>query len=252
MRISFLIILLLTVNAPSWANTVSSEDLQKLRQYGAYLPKIVSGDQPINLQISDTPPEASERLQALQDYANELRLLYLKQVARADQLEAQRQRQAWLDGIAQDYASRGVYFDSELQLLWARCAFGQKWTLAGDCSGAAQTLSLPQARAIAVEYELDDYNDWRLPNANELRSIVSCVRASPQSSLNSEQCHDNSFAAAVGNQLFPNNPSGIYWSQSQSPKRSYFNQAVDSSSGKIHHVDHAYSYYLRLVRSTDY
>ncbi len=252
MRISFLIILLLTVNAPSWANTVSSENLQKLQQYGAYLPRIAGGDQPINLQISDTPPEASERLQALQDYANKLRVLYLEQVARANQLEAQRQRRAMLDGIAQDYAGRGAYFDTELQLLWARCAFGQEWTLAGDCSGAAQTLSLEQAQSAAAAYLFNDYDDWRLPSVDELRRVVDCADTQLQSALNSEQCRDSYLILAAEAQLFPNSPDGIYWSQSQSPKRSYFKQAVDSASGEIHHVDQAYSYYLLLVRSTDY
>ena len=252
MRITLLIILLFATSSLSWASTVSSENLQKLQQYGAYLPRISSSNQSINLPISGTPPEASERLQALQDYANKLRLLYLEQMAQADQLEAQRQRLAKLNSIAQDYAGRGAYFDYELQLLWARCAFGQQWTRANDCSGTAQTLTLAQAQGIAAEHRFSGDDDWRLPSADELRSIASCNGVVSREALAEDQCQDNSFAAVVGNQLFPNNPVGIYWSQSQSPKRSYFNQAVDSSSGKIHHVDQAYSYYLRLVRSTDY
>ena len=252
MRITLLIILLLAANAPSWANSVSSENLQKLRQYGEYLPRLVSGDQPINLQIGDTPPEASERLLSLQDYANKLRMLHLEQVARADRLEAQSQRRSWLDGIAQDYAGRGAYFDTELQLLWTRCAFGQEWSLEGDCSGVAQTLPLAQAQLAATEYQFNGYDDWRLPSVDELQSIVSCVYSESLSAADSEQCRNNSSILAVDAKLFPNSPEGIYWSYSQSPRRSYFNQAVDSSSGQIHHVDHAYSYYLRLVRSTNY
>ena len=252
MRVHFLLIFWLLTSSLSWADQVSDEDLAKLRQYGAYLPRLSSGAQPVSLQVRDIPSTASERLQILPEYAQHLHALYLEQVARDDQLEAQRQRQAELDGIARDYAGRGAYFDSARQLLWARCAFGQQWTLAGDCSGTAQTLTLSQAQTLAAEYQLSDHDDWRLPNADELRSIVSCAEADAQVLLGSEQCQDNSYALAVGNQLFPNNPKGIYWSQSPSPKRSYFNQAVESSSGKIHHVDHAYSYYLRPVRSTDY
>ena len=252
MRTILLLTLLFVASAPSWAEPVSSESLQKLRQYGEYLPRIASGDQPINLQISDTTPEASERLETLQDYANKLRLLHLEQVARDDRLQVQRQRRAWLDGIAQDYAGRGAYFDTELQLLWVRCAFGQEWTLEGGCGGAAQTLSLAQAQSVAAEYQFNDYDDWRLPSADELRSIVSCASAESQSVPNSEQCHNDPFIVVVNDELFPNSPNGIYWSQSQSPKRSYFKQAVDFISGEVHHVDNAYSYYLRLVRSTDY
>ena len=252
MRTTLLLILLLAISSLSWANTVSNEDLQKLQQYGAYLPRIASGDQPINLQISDTPPEASERLQALQDYANKLRVVYLEQVARANQLEAQRQRQAMLDGIAQDYAGRGAYFDTELQLLWTRCAYGQEWTHEGSCDGEAQTLSLEQAQLAAVEYSFNNYDDWRLPSSDELQNVVACADPESSSASSSEQCRDGSLIFAANGQLFSNNPEGIYWSQSQSPKRSYFNQAVDSSSGEIHHADHAYSYYLRLVRSTNY
>ena len=252
MRVLPLLIFLFVTSSPSWANEVSSEYLQKLRHYGENLPRLSSIDRPINLQISDTPPEASERLQALQEYANQLRLLHLDKVARDDRLEAQRQRQADLDSIAQDYAGRGAYFDSARQLLWARCAFGQQWTQAGDCGGSAQTLTLSQAQDFAAEYQLSDHDDWRLPSADELASIIACAETNPQPTTDPEQCQDSSFALAIGNQLFPNNPVGIYWSNSQSPKRSYFNQAVDSSSGKIHHVDHAYSYYLRLVRSISY
>ena len=252
MRVTLLLSLLIAISSPSWANQVSSEDLEKLTQYGESLPRVAGGNQPINLPVSDPLPEASERFQLLREYANQLHILHLERVARDDQLEVLRQRQAELDLIAQDYAGRGAYFDSARQLLWARCAFGQQWTQAGDCGGTAQTLTLPQAQAVAAEYRLSDHDDWRLPSADELRSLVSCAESDAQLTLDSEQCQDNAYVLAVGNQLFPNNPAGIYWSQSPSPRRSYFNKAVESSSGKIHHVDHAYSYYLRPVRSTDH
>ena len=251
-RTTLLLIFLLFTSSPSWANQVSSENLAKLRQYGTYLPRLSGGGQTINLQVNDPSLRASEQLRILQEYASHLHLLYLDRVARADQLEAQRQRETLLDGIAQDYAERGTYFDTELQLLWTRCAFGQEWTMAGDCGGVAQMLTLAQAQLIAAEYQLNGYDDWRLPSVDELLSIVSCAGADSQSSWDSGQCQDNAFALAVGNQLFPNNPVGVYWSQSQSPERSYFNQAVEPASGKIHHVDKAYSYYLLLVRSADY
>ena len=252
-RITLLLLIsLLATSSPSWANQVSREDLAKLRQYGAYLPRLSGGGQTINLQVNDTPPRASEQLRVLLEYSSHLHLLYLDRVALAEQLEAQRQRKALLDGIAQDYAERGAHFDTELQLLWMRCAFGQEWTMAGDCGGVAQMLPLAQAQLIAADYQFNGYDDWRLPSVDELRGLVGCAEGDSQLAPNPEQCQDNSFALAVGNQLFPNNPVGIYWSQSQSLQRSYFNQAVESSSGKIYHVDKAYSYYLRLVRSTDY
>lgn len=129
----------------------------------------------------------------------------------------------------------GTVSDQQTGLMWKRCSEGQNGT---DCStGSAQTFNwqaaLQQAQTVNSNGGFADYNDWRLPNIKELRSIVEI------------QCID----PAINLGVFINTPSVVFWSSSTYADGSYeawvfnFSYAHDSSDNKY------YNRYVRLVRS---
>lgn len=119
-------------------------------------------------------------------------------------------------------------------LIWQRCSLGQNWD-GSDCTNSADRFNWEQALAAGSQNSLAGLSDWRLPNKNELASIVEYRCWSP----------------AINGQLFPNTRSGVYWSSS--PKANVVDNAWTV------HFDHGYvnsnlkSYYyghhVRLVRA---
>lgn len=77
-------------------------------------------------------------------------------------------------------------------LEWRRCPEGMDWTGSG-CSGTALTRTWQGALQYA-----DDVDGWRLPDINELRSIVERCRRSP----------------SINQQVFPDTPPSLFWSAS--------------------------------------
>jgi len=96
----------------------------------------------------------------------------------------------------------GTITDTRTDLMWSKCSGG---LTGNDCSvGAELTYTLSQALRLAKTINNNDgfagYTDWRLPNINELASLVEFQCVQPAINLN----------------LFPaTQPSG-YWSSSQS------------------------------------
>lgn len=116
-------------------------------------------------------------------------------------------------------------------LVWQRCSLGQIWDVS-NCSGDATTYTWEQALGAAELNDFINLSDWRLPNRNELISIVEY------------RCYD----PTINNQLFPSTPPSWYWSSS--PYSSDNNDARDFhfGDGTIHgNGRHTHSY-VRLVR----
>ena len=63
--------------------------------------------------------------------------------------------------------------DSKNKLIWQKCAAGQNQT---DCSGTANTYSLFSALSYCQNLNSDSKNNWRLPNLNELKSLLNNVK----------------------------------------------------------------------------
>lgn len=87
-------------------------------------------------------------------------------------------------------------------LMWMRCSLGQTWTGA-TCTGADNTYTWSNALNVAQTVNAGGgyagHADWRLPNKNELASIVE------------EHCREPAINAAV----FPGTPPhGWFWSSS--------------------------------------
>ncbi len=90
----------------------------------------------------------------------------------------------------------GTVFDSMTGLTWDRCALGQS----GDgCSGSPLYKTWREALVSVVEANRSNhkgYSDWRLPNKNELESLVDLNRMEP----------------AIDTEFFPQTPGVYFWS----------------------------------------
>ncbi len=136
-------------------------------------------------------------------------------------------------------AGAGMVQHKPTGLVWKRCAEGQAWD-GVTCTGMAATYTWQQAfaRADAVNTNAAGTQnlgatDWRLPNVNELKSLVEMGCTSP--SINLTQ--------------FPNISAWLFWSGSPiagvpgDAWGVYFGNGVD---GWLNRSD---AYHLRLVRA---
>ena len=112
-------------------------------------------------------------------------------------------------------------------LEWQRCAVGQTWD-GSTCTGSASSRTWQGALDVAAAAG----DGWRLPNVNELRSIVEECRIIP----------------AINRVVFPNSPSSYFWSAS--PYAGYSGSAwgVHFSSGSDSRSSKSNNNRVRLVR----
>jgi hypothetical protein len=116
-------------------------------------------------------------------------------------------------------------------LMWQRCSVGQTWT-GSTCTGTAKKYTYTEANALKSTFA--GQSDWRLPNQNELLSIVEFAQYDP----------------AINTTLFPNAPSGYFWSSSPAASSSGYAWIVDFYNGYDGYSYEGYYYYfVRLVRS---
>lgn len=117
-------------------------------------------------------------------------------------------------------------------LIWQRCSLGQSWD-GTDCTGTATTFTWQQALAAGAQHSLGGFSDWRLPNKNELASIVEYRCVDP----------------AINNQAFPNTPSAWYWSSSPNANGSSSAWGVYFYYGRVSFNFKGYYGHVRLVRA---
>jgi hypothetical protein len=115
-----------------------------------------------------------------------------------------------------------------------RCTLGQNWVSASQtCTGNPVTYPWGEALRTAKGFTFAGYNDWRLPNAKELQTIME----------------DRCYGPAINETVFRSETTEMYWSSS--PDAYYRDNAwaVSSSYGGMGAYGKANSYYVRLVRS---
>jgi hypothetical protein len=99
--------------------------------------------------------------------------------------------------IASRFAIQGdTVYDKKTHLIWMRCSYGQEWTEGGGCSGAVKLLDWDSAMAL----RLPGTDAWRLPQKDELESIVAINCKKP----------------AIDETVFPATPSVQYWTSTAS------------------------------------
>ena len=122
-------------------------------------------------------------------------------------------------------------------LMWKQCAEGQ--TTDAACTGTAARYNWQEALQLVETINSSGgfagFTDWRLPNINELRSIVE------------ESC----YGPAININRFPNTHNGGYWSSSINANDGRYAWFVlgnngFSASGWRNVADH----HVRLVRDT--
>jgi hypothetical protein len=127
--------------------------------------------------------------------------------------------------------SNGTALDKQTGLVWMRCSWGQIWA-DGNCQGSPTAYPWQQALQTAEAAVFAGYSDWRLPNQQELQSLVE------------RRCYD----PAINSAVFPNTKSFRYWSSTPVAYYSYGAWIVYFGSGDGFWYGKNYNYYVRLVR----
>jgi hypothetical protein len=116
-------------------------------------------------------------------------------------------------------------------LVWQRCSVGQTW-MESTCLGTASIYNYDQA--IALTSSFTGYKDWRVPNLNELASIVK---------------YDISYPA-INTTMFPSMPSNAFWSSTPTFGSTYGAWVVYFNYRRIYNIGYRYDgYAVRFVRA---
>lgn len=121
-------------------------------------------------------------------------------------------------------------------LMWMRCSLGQVWQPErSTCVQDANTSRLynwSEALTAAHNLDLAGHRDWRLPNKNELSSIVERACTGP----------------AINEEVFPDTPLASFWTSTPALALLGYGWRVGFTRGDLvpHDVNNALN--LRLVR----
>lgn len=128
----------------------------------------------------------------------------------------------------------GTITDSRTGLMWKQCSQGQSG--AGCATGMATIFKWDAALAqagVANAASFAGHTDWRLPNAKELASIVE------------QRCAN----LAINKAVFPNTPSGNFWSSSPYASNADFAWYVGFNFGFVVANFKDFDNRVRLVRA---
>lgn len=132
-------------------------------------------------------------------------------------------------------SGNGIVVDNRTGLSWMRCSHGQVWS-GGSCVGVPEYVSWAGALNAVQEVNSSGgfagFFDWRVPNRNELASIIEWRCRFP----------------AVNDILFPETPSSYFWCSTPSDVIGY-RKCVDLRYGVVtNNLNTSILYPVRFVR----
>jgi len=126
----------------------------------------------------------------------------------------------------------GMLFHERTRLIWLRCPLGQTWD-GSACAGSPDLMNWSAALLAADAHQQLEADDWRLPNRNELASIVE-VRC---------------FSPAVNNAVFPGTTPAGFWTSSPLDGSIDQRWRLDFADGELEPADETQLNAVRLVRA---
>lgn len=130
-----------------------------------------------------------------------------------------------------EISNNGVIIDYNNRLMWMRCSVGQNWT-GNECNGEASATLWRDAVNFASTVNYENHSDWRLPNKNELNSIVETACAFP----------------AINTYIFPQTANRAYWTSSPYDNEAKHIWAIYFTDGTIFSMAGSGAASIRLVR----
>ncbi|MCH8498985.1 MAG: DUF1566 domain-containing protein [Marinobacter sp.] len=123
-------------------------------------------------------------------------------------------------------------------LMWMRCQHGQALD-DGTCTGHESRHTWEDALAVAKSHNFAGYSDWRLPNKNELASIIE------------EACRFPNLNHEIFPLLTDSSQVNSFWSSSPVTGKVGQRWHVDFNvGGEVTHFSSTSDLYIRLVRDT--
>jgi hypothetical protein len=139
----------------------------------------------------------------------------------------------------------GLVKDTQTGLMWIRCSLGQTWD-GSTCTGNAKTYTWDEAMAVPENFEYAGFSDWRVPDIDELKSLMYCSSGK----RDDYTCIGNYTRPTIIEAAFPGVAElAMFWSSSPNDDGGdgawtvYFGYGIDGWFKK------SFDYQVRLVRS---
>lgn len=135
--------------------------------------------------------------------------------------------------------AEGTAIDTQTGLIWLRCTLGQRWNSTNQqCelnSQQARTYSWGEALTAADNLTEAGFNDWRLPNKNELASIIEHACTGP----------------AINEEVFPSTALGGFWSSTPGRRDPGLAWHVNFATGTLINREMSAAFSVRVVRNPE-